>query len=98
VAVVVAVAAAAAAGGLTTTLSVVAFVVPSLAIRKDITGDYVYTVKKEKDEYIVGKKYITTQKSYEENTMIKTGLKAGDKVIVKGFHLVSAGVPVNVVD
>ena len=74
-----------------------AFVVPSLAIRKDITGDYVYTAVKKDQEYIVGKKYVTTELSYEENTMIANGLVNGDQVIVKGFHLVSAGVPVNVV-
>ncbi len=74
-----------------------AFVVPSLAIRKDITGDYVYTAVKKDREYIVGKKYVTTELSYEENTMIANGLVNGDQVIVKGFHLVSAGVPVNVV-
>ena len=74
-----------------------AFVVPSLAIRKDITGDYVYTAVKKNQEYIVGKKYVTTELSYEENTMIANGLVNGDQVIVKGFHLVSAGVAVNVV-
>lgn len=74
-----------------------AFVVPSLAIRKDITGDYVYTVEKKDQEYIVGKKYVTTELSYEENTMIANGLVNGDQVIVKGFHLVSAGIAVNVV-
>ena len=44
------------------------------------------------------KKYVSTGLSYDENTVISKGLNAGDKVIVKGFHLVSAGVPVNVVE
>ena len=74
-----------------------AFVVPSLAIRKDITGKYVYTVKEENKQHIVGKNYITTDLSYEENPMITNGLSKGHQVVVKGFHLVSAGVPVNVV-
>ncbi len=74
-----------------------AFIIPSLAIRKDITGDYVYTVNKKGQELIVGKKYVTTELSYAENTMIADGLDKGDQVIVKGFHLVSAGIPVNVV-
>lgn len=72
-----------------------AFVVPSLAIRKDISGDYVYVVKKQENKDIVAKKYITTGLSYDENTMITKGLSKGDQVIVKGFHLVSAGVYVN---
>lgn len=74
-----------------------AFVVPSLAIRKDITGRYVYTVEKKDNEDIVQKKYVTTGLSYEENTLITKGLQDGDRVVVKGYHLVSAGVPVKVV-
>jgi RND family efflux transporter MFP subunit len=74
------------------------FVVPSLVIRSDVTGSYVYVVNKKDDKDIVEKKYVTTGLSYNENTNIIKGLNAGDKVIVKGFHLVSAGVPVNVVE
>ncbi len=74
------------------------FVVPSLVIRKDISGNYVYVVNKVNNETLVGKKYVSTGLSYDENTVISKGLNAGDNVIVKGFHLVSAGVPVNVVE
>lgn len=74
-----------------------AFVVPSLAVMKDITGNYVYTVEHKDKKTIVNKKYITTGLSYEQNTMVAKGLKQNDQVIVKGYHLVSAGVPVNVV-
>lgn len=74
-----------------------AFVVPSLAIRKDISGKYVYVVTKKDNKNIVDKQYITTALSYEERTMVNDGLKKGDNVVVKGFHLVSAGVPVKVV-
>ncbi|MDA3953987.1 MAG: efflux RND transporter periplasmic adaptor subunit [Bacteroidales bacterium] len=73
------------------------FVVPSLVIRTDVTGKYVYVVNKKGNNDIVEKKYITTGLSYDENTNVIKGLNAEDKVIVKGFHLVSAGVPVNVV-
>lgn len=75
-----------------------AFVVPSLAINKDITGKYVYIVAMKNNEFIVEKKYITPGLSYEDQTMIEDGLKKGDKVVVKGYHLVSTGVPVNVVE
>lgn len=74
-----------------------AFVVPSLAIRKDITGKYIYVVNEKNNEHIVGKKYVTTGLSYNENTMINKGLGLGDKVIVKGYHLVSSGVSVNLI-
>ena len=75
-----------------------AFILPSLVIRNDVTGDYVYVVKKgENKENLVNKKYVSTGLSYDENTMVTDGLTKGDLVIVKGYHLVSAGVPVNLV-
>jgi RND family efflux transporter MFP subunit len=74
-----------------------AIIVPSLAIRKDITGNYVYVVNHKNNQSVVGKKYVTTDLSYEENTLVTKGLERGDQVVVKGYHLVSAGVPVKVV-
>lgn len=74
-----------------------AFVVPSLAIRKDITGNYVYIVNVENNTNVVGKKYITAGLSYDDKTLVTDGLAVGDKVIIKGFHLVSPGINVNLV-
>lgn len=74
-----------------------AFVVPSLAVRKDISGEYVYTVEKKGNKDIVAKKYVKTGLSYEEKTLITEGLEKGKKVVVKGYHLVSSGVEVNLV-
>lgn len=74
-----------------------AFVVPSLSIRKDITGNYVYVVSSMDNKNIVAKKYITTGLSYNENTLVTKGLSLNDKVVVKGYHLVSSGVEVNLV-
>ncbi|MBN1597173.1 MAG: efflux RND transporter periplasmic adaptor subunit [Bacteroidales bacterium] len=73
-----------------------AFVIPTLVIRKDITGNYVYVAKEKEGQMTVGKKYITPDLSYNDQTMIAKGLSLGDKVIVKGYNLVSSGVPVNV--
>lgn len=71
-----------------------AFVIPSLVVRKDIQGNYVYVV--DDNDLSVQKKYIETGLSYRENTMIKSGLNAGDKVIVKGYNLVSTGISVDI--
>jgi RND family efflux transporter MFP subunit len=75
-----------------------AYVIPSLAIRKDITGNYVYLVEPKDGKDIVAKKYIKTSKSYQDNTMVKNGINQGDNVIVKGFHMVSSGIPVRIVN
>ena len=56
-----------------------------------------YTVKKENKKNMVSKKYITTGLSYNDNTLITKGLDPNDLVIVKGYHLVSSGVEVNLI-
>ena len=75
-----------------------AFVVPSLIIRKDITGDYVYVVSTGEGKNIIRKKYIRTGMSYDDDSLIEEGLALGDRVVVKGYHQVSTGVPVKLVE
>ena len=75
-----------------------AFVIPSLAIMKDITGSFVYLAVEKDDKPIIKKQYIETGKSYQDSTEVLNGLKTGDRVIVKGYHLVSAGLPVKIVN
>lgn len=69
-------------------------VVPTDVIGKDITGNYVYIIKND----IVAKRYVKTSLSYNEKTRIASGLNAGDIVITQGYHLVSSGINVNVVE
>lgn len=73
-----------------------AFVIPSLTIKKDITGSFVYIVVENDGKSIVQKRQIETGYSYEDKSMITKGLKLGDKVVVKGYSLVSNGIPVKV--
>lgn len=76
-----------------------ALVVPSLVISKDIEGDYVYIVNEKTNQTVVEKRYITAYiDTYKDQTQIINGLKKGDKVIVDGYHLVSSGIPVQVVE
>ena len=71
-----------------------AFVVPSVAIKQDIRGNYLYIA--DGDGKTARKKYVETGLSYEDQTMILKGLERGDRVIVKGFAQVSDGVDINV--
>ena len=69
-----------------------AFVVPSIVIKRDITGDYLYVATPdEKNQLVAKKKYIERGISSEGSTMVTKGLKEGDKVIVAGYNLVSSG-------
>lgn len=73
-----------------------AFVVPSLAIRRDINGSFIYLAKEQDNQHIVTKQRIETGLSYSDETMVTKGLNAGDKVITKGYNMVSNGVPVKI--
>ncbi len=75
-----------------------ALVVPSIIIKKDFKGSYLYIVAKDDKGYIAQKKYVKTSLSNDEGTMITEGIKQGDKVIVKGYNLVKDGIAINVID
>jgi RND family efflux transporter MFP subunit len=68
-----------------------AFIVPSIVVKRDITGDYLYLAVDEENDLIAKKRYLERGISYEGNTMITKGLKEGDKVVVAGYNLVSSG-------
>jgi RND family efflux transporter MFP subunit len=69
-----------------------AFVVPSIIIKRDITGDYLYVATPaEKGALVAKKRYLERGTSYEGETMISEGLREGDKVVVAGYNLVSSG-------
>lgn len=71
-----------------------AFVVPSIAINKDLQGDFVYVAVKDGDQMITDKKYIQRGKSFGDQTEIVKGLAKGDRIIISGFNQVNKGEPV----
>ena len=70
-----------------------ALVVPSVSIKQDIKGNYLYVADTE--ELKARKRYIRTGLSYEEYTMVSEGISEGEKVIVKGFAQVSDGMDID---
>ena len=68
-----------------------AVVIPSVLIKQDITGSYLYTIQQSEGKWIAKKVYVTTGKSYLDKTMVITGLQAGQRIIVQGYNLVSDG-------
>jgi len=73
-----------------------ALVVPSGLIKQDITGYYVYIVREHNGKSIVSKTYVEPGKSYQGETMVTHGLKAGQQVVVKGYNQVADGTEVNI--
>jgi RND family efflux transporter MFP subunit len=72
-----------------------AYVIPSVAIKQDINGSYIYVANLEEGELKARKRYVETGLSYKDQTMIKEGVSQGEEVIVKGFAQVSDGVTIS---
>ena len=68
-----------------------ALVVPSMAILKDLKGDYVYTVVDGEEGSLAKKKYIERGASFSDETEILGGLSAGDLVVVAGYNSINDG-------
>mgnify|MGYP002397947395 CR=1 FL=1 len=72
-------------------------VVPSVLIKHDLSGKYLFSLKKKGNNMIATKKYITPGKSYKSMTEILSGLEAGEIVITDGYNNVSDGSVVNII-
>ena len=64
-----------------------ALVVPSQIVKKDMRGDYLFVNKNGKAEKI----YIEVGLSQGNKSMIKSGLKIGNEVIIEGYSEVIGG-------
>lgn len=73
-----------------------AFVVPSAVIKEDMEGDYIYLAKEEEGQPVASKSYVQTGMSYNNETILMSGVEVGDKVIVSGYTQVSEGSPINI--
>jgi membrane fusion protein, multidrug efflux system len=76
-----------------------ALLVPSIIIKNDLTGSYLYVAEKdEKSDKTVAKKiYVTPGMSEGSSTLVNKGLKTGQQVIVKGYNLVKNGMTVQII-
>jgi RND family efflux transporter MFP subunit len=74
-----------------------ALVVPSLLIKKDFKGEFVFIAIDSENGYSVAqKRYINTSIKDNNNTVVTKGLEQGQKIITKGFAQVTDGTPLNI--
>ncbi len=74
-----------------------AFVVPSIIVKQDITGYYIYQAVKSASGIFAEKLYVVPGRSSADMTMIESGVETGMKVIVEGYNLVKNGIPVKII-
>ncbi|MCL3779982.1 efflux RND transporter periplasmic adaptor subunit [Prolixibacteraceae bacterium JC049] len=65
--------------------------IPSLLIKEDFNGKYVFLAQAKGQKWIAAKKYIKTGMSNNNITEITEGLTAGEKIISEGQNMVSQG-------
>jgi RND family efflux transporter MFP subunit len=69
-----------------------AVVVPSMVVKQDSRGEFLFISDKNSDgKDIASKIYVKSGLSYSDKTMITSGLSEGQQVIVAGFNLVGNG-------
>jgi len=68
-----------------------AFIVPSIIVKDDFNGSYLFIAEKKNGESIARKIYIESTKSQGEFSMVDKGLNVGDLVIIKGYNQVVDG-------
>ena len=73
-----------------------ALVVPSIIIKKDFEKQFIFVAVEGDSTTIASKIYVETGRSYKDKTIISKGVSVGDKVIVKGYNIVSNGSPIEI--
>jgi membrane fusion protein (multidrug efflux system) len=73
-----------------------ALVVPSIIIKNDLEGAYLYAVQQEEGKLTAHKVYLQPGMSGGGSTMIDSGLEPGQQVIVKGYNLVKNGMAIKI--
>ena len=66
-------------------------VVPTILIKEDLTGKFVYVAENNNGQWVAKKKYVTLGYSYRDKTEILTGLLEKDRLVTDGYNKVSNG-------
>lgn len=73
-----------------------ALVVPTIILKEDFKGTFLFLLIAEGEKNIAQKVYVQRGITVQDQTMILNGINPGDNVIIKGYNLVSDGTPLKV--
>jgi hypothetical protein len=68
-----------------------AIVVPSILVKKDFTGEFVFIASEKDGEMVARKQYIKSGIKDNNNTLVIEGLNVADKLITSGYAQVVDG-------
>lgn len=69
-----------------------ALVVPSIVVKQDSRGEFLFIADKDKEgKDIATKRYVKSGISYSDRTMITQGISEGQKIIVAGYNQIGNG-------
>jgi len=75
-----------------------ALVVPTILIRQDPKGSFLYLARQHDGDSFAVKTYVTTGRSDGTRSLITSGLNAGDLIITNGYNLVKDGNKLDIVN
>jgi len=75
-----------------------AIVLPSIIIREDMIGSFIFVVGEENGNNIAVKKYIVPGRSFKDKTEIVDGLAVGDKIITEGYNNISKDAVIRIIE
>jgi RND family efflux transporter MFP subunit len=70
-------------------------VVPSILIKNDFDGNYIYLAVNQSNKLIAKKRYVKVDKTYNNKSLIVDGLEFGEKIISEGYAQVVNGSELN---
>jgi membrane fusion protein, multidrug efflux system len=74
-----------------------AIVVPSILVKKDFEGDFLFVAESnEENKEVARKRYIVSTINDNNQTVIDSGLKPGDRIITEGYAQVTDGALLNI--
>jgi len=75
-----------------------AMLVPSIILKDDFKGTFLFKLEESDDGPVAVKTYVDQGRTVQDMTKIKRGIDIGDRVITKGYNLVTDGARVRIID
>lgn len=73
-----------------------AIIVPSILVKKDFSGEFVFVAEDDNGQLRARKHYIETGIKDNNNTLVTKGIATGDKIITKGYAQVVDGSAISI--